>query len=209
MRRLQIRSSSAGLAIILKKVQDHYFKKAREENYPARSVYKLKEAQEKWRIIHKNDSVLDLGCCPGSWALYAAGVVGPGGRVTGIDLQPVKVKNRGAEWLEFVQGDIFSGLPPVLADRRFDVVLSDMAPRTSGNKFTDHVRSVELAHAALGICGSVLRSGGNFYCKVFQGEDFSRFVADVRKFFKQVKVVKPKSSRAESREVFVLGMNFF
>jgi 23S rRNA (uridine2552-2'-O)-methyltransferase len=191
----------------MKKVRDHYFKKARKENYPARSVYKLQEVQKKYQVIRKNNTVLDLGCCPGSWSLYAAEIVGSGGRVTGIDLKPVKVKNRTAKWLEFIRGDIFSELN-VLAGERVDVVLSDMAPQTSGNKFTDHVKSVELAVRALEICGVSLKSGGNFYCKVFQGEDFPGFVADVKKNFKLVKVVKPKSSRSESREVFVLGMNF-
>ena len=191
----------------MKKVRDHYFKKARKENYPARSVYKLQEVQKKYQVIRKNNTVLDLGCCPGSWSLYAAEIVGSGGRVTGIDLKPVKVKNRAAKWLEFIRGDIFSELN-VLAGERVDVVLSDMAPQTSGNKFTDHVKSVELAVRALEICGVSLKAGGNFYCKVFQGEDFPGFVADVKKNFKLVKVVKPKSSRSESREVFVLGMNF-
>ncbi len=191
----------------MKKVRDYYSKKAGKENYPARSVYKLQEVQKKYKIIRKNNNVFDLGCCPGSWSLYAAEIVGPGGRVTGIDLKPVKVKNRAAEWLEFIQGDIFSDISSP-ATGRFNVILSDMAPQTSGNKFTDHVRSVELAARALEICRTNLKSRGNFLCKVFQGEDFPGFVSAVRKFFKQVKVIKPKSSRSESREVFVLGMNF-
>ncbi len=191
----------------MKKVQDHYFSKAKKENYPARSVYKLEEVQKKYRVIRKNNHVLDLGCCPGSWSLYAVKTVAPAGIVTGIDLQPVKVKKLTLPSFEFIQADIFAELP-FLEDRQFNVVLSDMAPRTSGNKFTDHVKSVELAIRALELCGSFLRQGGNFYCKVFQGEDFPGFAADVRKLFKQVKVVKPKSSRSESREIFVLGMNF-
>ena len=191
----------------MKKVRDYYFSKAKKENYPARSVYKLEEVQKKYRIIRKHNHVLDLGCYPGSWSLYAVKIVAPGGIVTGIDLQPVKVKKSTISSFEFIQADIFAELP-FLEERQFNVVLSDMAPRTSGNKFTDHVKSVELAVRALELCGSFLRQGGNFYCKVFQGEDFPGFVADVRKLFKQVKVVKPKSSRSESREVFVLGMNF-
>ena len=190
----------------MKKVRDHYFNKARKDNYPARSVYKLEEVQKKYQLIRKNNRVLDLGCSPGSWSLYAAKIVGSGGRVTGLDLQPVRVKNQAA-WLEFIRGDIFSGMP-WLTDRLFDVILSDMAPHTSGNKFTDHIRSVELAARALEICRTALKRGGVFYCKVFQGEDFPGFVTEVRKLFKQVKVVKPKSSRSESREVFVLGLKF-
>ena len=192
----------------MKKVQDHYFKKAKKDNYPARSVYKLEEAQKKFQILRRNDKVLDLGCHPGSWTKYAAGIIGGKGRVVGIDLQQCRIKGPpgGAE-IELIRGDIFDLQLAVLQEAEFDVVLSDMAPKTSGNKFTDHVQSVELARRALEIANKVLRKNGHFYCKVFQGEDFPGFVEDTRQFFSKVKVVKPKSSRSESREVFVLGMN--
>ena len=193
----------------MKKVQDHYFKKAKKEKYPARSVYKLEEAQKKFRILRRNDTVLDLGCYPGSWSKYAAGIVGGKGRVVGIDLQQCRIKSpSGGAEIKLVQGDIFDPELPVLRETGFNVVLSDMAPKTSGNRFMDHVQSVELARRALEIAGKVLRRNGHFYCKLFQGEDFSRFVEETRNLFSKVKVVKPRSSRSESREVFVLGMNF-
>ena len=192
----------------MKKVQDHYFKKAKKDNYPARSVYKLEEAQKKFQILQRNDKVLDLGCHPGSWTKYVAGIVGGKGRVVGIDLQQCRIKGLpgGAE-IELIRGDIFEPELTVLQKAGFDVVLSDMAPKTSSNKFVDHVKSVELARRALEIANKVLRKNGHFYCKVFQGEDFPGFVEEMRQFFSKVKVVKPKSSRSESREVYVLGMN--
>lgn len=195
----------------MKKVQDHYFHKARKEKYPARSVYKLEEAQKKYRLLKLGDSVLDLGCHPGSWSMYAAKIAGANGRVIGVDLQASsqpEVKS-GAP-ISLLQGDIYD--PEVIeilaAKGPFRVVVSDMAPKTTGNKFSDHVRSVELSQHALEIASQVLVQGGNFYCKVFQGEDFQAFVAEVDKLFDKTKIVKPKSSRGESREVFVLGTGY-
>lgn len=195
----------------MKKVQDHYFHKARKDKYPARSVYKLEEAQKKYRFLKPGNKVLDLGCHPGSWAMYAAKLVGMKGSVVGVDLQPSKQPTvKGGAPVTLLQGDIqdtevverISGYGP------FQAVISDMAPKTTGNKFSDHIRSIELSKTALQIAVQTLITGGNFYCKVFQGEDFQSFVAQVKGCFRQVKIVKPKSSRTESREVFVLGIGY-
>jgi 23S rRNA (uridine2552-2'-O)-methyltransferase len=195
----------------MKKVQDYYFHKARKEKYPARSVYKLEEAQKKYRLLKAGDSVLDLGCHPGSWSMYAAKITGATGRVVGVDLlassQP---QVKGGASISFLQGDIYDPkvIESLVAKGPFRVVVSDMAPKTTGNKFLDHVRSVELSQHALEIASRVLIQGGNFYCKVFQGEDFQSFVVEVGKLFGKTKTVKPKSSRGESREVFVLGTGY-
>lgn len=193
----------------MKKVQDYYFEKAKKEKYPARSVFKLEEAQQRFKILKKGDTVLDLGCCPGSWSIYAAKQAGTTGRVIGVDIHKTdKYVFAGAAPMELLKADIFSeDIFTKLASTKFDVVLSDMAPSTTGHKFSDHLKSLDLSRRALEIAGAVLAKGGNFYCKVFQGEDFAEYVDEVRKFFKKVKVVKPKSSRAESREVFVLAMH--
>lgn len=195
----------------MKKVQDYYFHKARKEKYPARSVYKLEEAHKKYRLLKPGNSVLDLGCHPGSWAMYAAKIVGSKGNVVGVDLQASSQPEvKGGAPISFLQGDIYD--PEVIeilaAKDPFHVVMSDMAPKTTGNKFSDHVRSVELSQHALEIASQVLIPGGNFYCKVFQGEDFQAFVAEVGKLFGKSKIVKPKSSRSESREIFVLGTGY-
>jgi len=195
----------------VKKVQDYYFKKAKQENYPARSIYKLEEAQQKHHFMKPGDKVLDLGCHPGSWSLYAAKIVGAGGVVVGVDLQKSNIAAAaGAARIEFIRLDIFdAGFISLLADSLpFQVVISDLAPKTSGNKFTDHLKSIELSRRALAIACRSLCRGGHFYCKVFQGEDFPDFVNEVRQSFSKTKIVKPKSSRVESREVFVLGLEF-
>lgn len=194
-----------------RKVQDHYFKKAKQEKYPARSVYKLEEAQKRFGLLRRGDTVLDLGCHPGSWALYAAKTVGSQGVVVGVDLQQGKpIQGSGARIIR-LRGDIMAE-EVVAAIRevhpRFRVVMSDIAPATTGNKWLDQQHSLRLARRTLEIGRTLLDQGGNYLVKVFQGEDFQEFVAEVRRFFKKVKVVKPKSSRTESREVYVLGLGY-
>jgi 23S rRNA (uridine2552-2'-O)-methyltransferase len=196
----------------VRKVQDHYFKKAKKEKYPARSVYKLEEAQKKHQFIKSGDTVLDFGFYPGSWSIYAARVVGPQGLVVGIDLQDAKKISfaNAAEimWLcdDIMSDDIVEKVQEIR--KTFSVVLSDMAPRTSGNKWVDQQQSLSLVRRVLELSAILLKKDGNFYVKVFEGEDFKEFVDSVRKSFKTVKIVKPKSSRSESREVFVLGLRF-
>ncbi|MDH3781269.1 MAG: RlmE family RNA methyltransferase [Desulfobulbaceae bacterium] len=196
----------------MRKVQDYYFKKAKKENYPARSVYKLEEAQKKYRFLQTGNGVLDLGCQPGSWSIYAARIVGPAGLVVGVDLQEGKKISiaKAAEIVWFcddIMADyIIEKIQKIEKD--FQTILSDIAPRTSGNKWVDQQQSLNLARRVLELAGELLESGGNIYVKVFEGEDFREFVDSVRKSFKTVKIVKPKSSRSESREVFVLGMGY-
>ena len=197
----------------MRKVHDYYFKKAKKEKYPARSVYKLEEAQVKHKFLGPGDSVLDLGCQPGSWSMYAARTVGPGGRVIGIDLKDgKKVRLAKAAEIEYHCADI---MEPEFIEwlqkikKSFRVVLSDIAPRTSGNKWVDQQQSIRLAEKVIEIAEELLESGGNIYFKVFEGEDFKELVDSLRKKFKTTRIVKPKSSRNESREVFVLGMGFF
>ena len=196
----------------MRKVQDHYFKKAKKENYPARSVYKLEEAQKKYTLLKTGDTVLDLGCHPGSWSMYAARIVGPEGLVVGVDLQEGrKVSLAKAAEIIWFCGDIMT--EDIVAEiqeirKVFRVILSDLAPRTSGNRWVDQQQSLNLARRVQELSEKLLAGGGNLYVKVFEGEDFKEYVDSVRKDFKTVKIVKPKSSRSESREVFVLGMGF-
>jgi len=196
----------------VKEVQDFYFKKAKKEGYPARSVYKLEEAQQKYHLLKPGNKVLDLGCQPGSWSMYAAKAVGPGGLVVGVDLTSgaIQTKVNSAKF-NFLHGDITDEL---MLDKvreirgEFDVIISDMAPRTTGNKWSDQQHSLILSRRVLEIALEMLAPQGNFYCKVFEGADFKEYFDTVRRYFKMTKVVKPKSSRNESREVFVLGMGF-
>lgn len=196
----------------MRKVKDYYYKKAKKDKYPARSVYKLEEVQAKYRIIRPGDSVLDLGCHPGSWSLYASKLVGPKGLVVGADLQQTEqaVRPGGAaiHWLchDITDKDFIHLVRKIRSG--FKVIISDMAPKTTGNKWADAQQSINLVYISLELADALLLNRGNYICKVFQGGDFPVFVEDVKKRFSKVKIIKPKSSRTESREVFVLGMDF-
>lgn len=186
---------------------DYFARKARSDRYPARSVYKLMEIQKKHRLIQKKDRVVDLGCAPGSWLLYAAEIVGPEGSVTGIDKKPVtarlpsNVTVRSGDILDFEAGWLQNPAG------RVTVVLSDMAPDTTGSKWADTARSHELAVQALAVAEIALAPGGNFACKIFQGEDFKSFVDRVKNNFERHIIFKPDSCRKESREIYVIGLN--
>lgn len=186
--------------------QDHYTRQARKERYPARSVYKLAEIQKKHRVLAKGDRVLDLGCAPGSWLLYTAEQVGPGGTVLGVDLTPVTVVL--PKQAQAIQGDILA-LQATAAQSlggAFNVVLSDMAPATTGDRFGDAARSYELCRTALAVANELLQAKGHFVCKIFQGEDFKPFSDQVKARFDRMHIFKPQSSRKASREIFVIGL---
>jgi 23S rRNA (uridine2552-2'-O)-methyltransferase len=185
--------------------QDHYTRQAKKARYPARSVFKLEEIQQKHRLINKGDKILDLGCSPGSWLLYAAKLTGDRGRVVGIDLKPVTIQS--ASNIEIINGDVFE-LDTGSLGSDFNVVMSDMAPATTGHKAVDAARSAGLSEAALEIARNVLLPGGVFVCKIFQGPDFNQFVDSVRASFDKQKIFKPKSSRKASKEIFVIGLGF-
>ncbi len=196
----------------MRKINDYYSKKAKKEKYPARSIYKLEEVQQKYQFLSRGDSVLDLGCFPGSWSLFAAEVVGPKGIVVGVDLQQAdQVARPGGAPIHWLCQDIM--LPEmILAVRRFRPVfralISDLAPKTTGNRWADAQQSLVLVRRTLALAEELLLNQGHYLCKVFQGEDSPEFVAEMKKRFAMVKVLKPKSSRTESREVFVLGMGY-
>ncbi len=196
----------------MRKVKDFYYKKAKKEKYPARSVYKLEEALNKHKFIRRGDSVLDLGCCPGSWSLYASEVVTSKGIVVGVDLQEVEASPRpGGSDIIWIRQSIME--PELITELRkirpaFKVLIADLAPRTTGNRWTDHQQSMTLVRQTLALASELLLPNGNYYCKAFQGEDYPDFVKEVGEQFQKVKTVKPQSSRVESREVFVLGMGY-
>jgi 23S rRNA (uridine2552-2'-O)-methyltransferase len=182
-------------------MKDYYTRKSREEGYFARSVYKLKALNKKYHIIKPRDKVLDLGCSPGGWVQASLEIVGQRGFVTGIDLNNVKVK---AENFKFIQGDIYN--EDILKETgKVDVVLSDMAPKTSGIRDLDQARSVDLARQALKIAREKLNGNGNFVCKIFQGKEYPEFVNEVRKEFTFVKTAKPEASKSKSKEMYVVG----
>lgn len=187
--------------------EDHYSRRAKKEKFPARSVYKLKEIQQKYRLIKPGDAVLDLGCAPGSWLQFAAELTGRHGRVVGIDLQPLEKVKLPAH-VRVLTGDVLSTdhrlLEAIGSD--YNVVMSDMAPATTGNRIVDSARSFALCQAALSFAQRLLIPGGAFVCKIFQGEDFQEFTDSVKDLFSKHKTFKPQSSRKASREIFIIGM---
>ncbi|MDM8552978.1 RlmE family RNA methyltransferase [Desulfobacterales bacterium HSG2] len=185
--------------------QDHLSSRAKKEKFPARSVYKLREIQRKNNLIKKGYKVLDLGCFPGSWLLYAAELTGKKGRVIGVDLKPLSIQV--PPHVRTCIGDVLSPDEELLSfiGKNFNVVLSDMAPTTTGNKHVDTARSFNLCQAALSIAHNVLKPGGAFVCKIFQGEDFQDFLHSVKAGFKKHKIFKPQSSRKASREIYIIG----
>ena len=192
---------------ILKNYRDYYFKKAKRENYPARSVYKLKEMDKRFNIFKKGQKVLDLGASPGSWTKYAKQKIGNKGIVVAVDLNELNISTQPG--IIFYQGDILKRdqeLEIILkTNSPFDIVLSDMAPKTTGIKITDQSRSLELAEMALEIALEFLKPKGTFVVKIFNGPDVPNFINKIKKLFKSVKTFKPKSSRSESKETFLLG----
>jgi len=189
------------------KQKDFYFKKAKEEGFRARSVYKLFNLNKKYHIISKNNKVLDLGCSPGSWLQASLKIVGTNGFVLGIDIIPIKeIKNT-----KFIQADITEKETiekiKSISDN-FDVIISDLSPKTSGIKELDNEKSIQLNEAALKISEQVIKENGNFLCKIFQGPYFQEFLKNISKKFKFVKCHKPEASRKESKEIYIIAKGF-
>ncbi|MCW5808089.1 MAG: RlmE family RNA methyltransferase [Deltaproteobacteria bacterium] len=187
--------------------RDRFHKKAKKEGFLARAVYKLEEIDTKHQVLHAGDRVLDLGCAPGSWLQYARGVVGESGMLVGLDRGPLQKPPPGAR---IVVGDVATiAVSELLGELpAFDVVLSDMAPDTTGIRQLDQARSEVLFERALEIAMATLAPGGNFVGKLFQGPDFKRLTEVVRSKFGAMKIAKPASSRQISIEQYVVGKGF-
>lgn len=183
--------------------RDHYFKKAKEEGYHARSAFKLEEIQKRHKIIKPNSKVLDLGSSPGSWSQYVLKIIGPKGFLRGIDLQPTKVNAANAV---FMEADIFNIPLEEYAELPYDVVLSDMAPKTTGIAFRDKELSRELCEKVVLLSDELLRPGGNLVMKFFMGEGFKEMEKMVKDRFQKVQTVRPQSTRKTSSEVFIVGL---
>ncbi len=186
---------------------DHFSKKAKAKGYAARSVFKLEEINQRFKVFKRGDYIIDLGCAPGSWLKYAAQQVGHSGKCVGIDRVAVDLSLPNVETMV---GDIYDIDAHEFdqGGKAFNLVMSDMAPDTCGNRQTDHIRSVQLCERALEIARMFLAPGGHFICKVFEGGDLNAFVNDVKTTFGAVKRVKPKSTRSESVELFIVARNF-
>jgi len=213
-----------------RELQDKYFRLAKKEGYAARSAYKLLEIQERRHTIRPRHWVLDIGCAPGSWLQVVSKICGSRGRVVGIDLSPVTVPD--LENVRTIVGDAFKADPmdllravndspgPTEVDdagrdvrtadqfRRFDMVMSDMAPATTGTPTADHFRSVDCCRRVLAISETVLEPGGNLIMKVFEGESYPELVKDCQKLFRDAKGLRPDAVREVSREIYILGFGY-
>jgi 23S rRNA (uridine2552-2'-O)-methyltransferase len=190
----------------MKKVQDYYFKKAKQEKYHARSVFKLKEIDERFHIIKRGLTVLDIGCSPGSWSQYLLEKIGSG-KVVGIDV--VRANNIDDSRFTFIQDNILKIDLEELKVKtgNIDLIVSDACPSTTGNKFTDASRSMSIVKRVFDISASLLKQEGSVVAKILMGEDTGDYVKELRKIFNRVTLCKPKSSRQESREMFVIAIS--
>ena len=193
----------------MKKVKDYYYKLAKEQNYSARSVFKLQEIDEKYQVVKSAQKVLDLGAAPGSWSEYCHKRVGAGGLVISVDLKELQkaVPKNGF----YIKGDVFTLTGEEFPDSTgaFDVVLSDMAPNTSGNKGLNHQQSLELCREVIRLCDDFLKEKGIMVCKVFDGEDLQEYIREeVKPRFSRHKLFKPKSTRKESVELYIIGFEY-
>ena len=189
--------------------KDPYVQRARKEGWRSRAVFKLEQIDQKERFLKPGIVCVDLGSAPGSWSQYVTEKLKGKARIVAVDLLPMDALPE----VEFVQGDfcedtVFEQMLESVGDSGADLVLSDMAPNISGTRSVDQPRSMYLVELALDMARKVLRPGGSFVCKIFQGEGFDQFVRDARKSFERVRVIKPSASRAGSREVYLVARNF-
>ncbi len=199
--------------------QDAFYRKAKSEGYRARSAYKLQQLNDKFRIIRSGDVVVDLGAAPGGWTQVVVELIGDKGIAIGVDLDPIKPV-LGAT---FIRGDMTkdrtvekvldrieerAGERTAEEGRRVDVVVSDMSPHITGNYSVDQARSAYLCGHALDFAEKVLRPGGNFVAKIFEGEDFGSFRDRLKERFRQIKTFSPPASRKESSEVYLVAKGF-
>lgn len=183
--------------------KDRFFHKAKKEGFLARSAYKLDELQDKYKIIKSNNWVLDLGAAPGAWSQVASKVIGVGGKVIGLDLKEISWKAPNAK---FYQMNAFEFDPAILEGHMMDVVLSDMAPNTTGIRLTDQARSHELCLEVLKIADRYLKTGGHLVMKVFEGPDAQEINKMIQQRFDSVKRIKPEAVRKGSFETYMMGL---
>ncbi|MFO0675363.1 MAG: RlmE family RNA methyltransferase [Polyangiaceae bacterium] len=185
---------------------DHFTKAAKLAGYPARSVFKLEEIDRRVRLFRPGQKVVDLGASPGSWSLYVGQKIGKDGRLLAMDLKPCECTFPANT--SFILGDALSLENEALATYApYDVVLSDMAPNTTGNRLGDQTRSFELFMRALEVAKALAKPGGAFVGKIFMGEDFPLAKKAVRELFDEERTIRPEGTRSVSYEVFLIGLS--
>jgi 23S rRNA (uridine2552-2'-O)-methyltransferase len=186
--------------------KDYYYRKAKKERYRSRAAFKLKQLNEKFRIVKKGGVVLDLGAAPGGWMQVLREIVAEEGLVVGVDLddiKPFKFENIKAIKGDFTKDEVAGEIKKIIDSA--DVVVSDASPDISGVWDVDHFRSVELSRSALSIARDILKPGGNFLVKVFQGGETEDFFREVKGAFSYTKRTKPRASRDQSSEIYIVA----
>lgn len=189
--------------------RDPYVQQARRDGWRSRAVYKLEQIDQKERILRPDMVCVDVGSAPGSWSQYVTKKLKGRARIVAVDILPMD----SLPDVDFILGDflneaVFIQMLKAIGDEGVDLVMSDIAPNITGTRVVDQPRSMYLVELALDLARRVLKPGGNFICKVFQGAGIDEFVIDTRKSFERVKVMKPKASRAGSREVYLVARNY-
>jgi 23S rRNA (uridine2552-2'-O)-methyltransferase len=189
--------------------RDPYVQQARRDGWRSRAVYKLEQIDQKERILRPDMVCVDVGSAPGSWSQYVTKKLKGRARIVAVDILPMN----SLPDVDFILGDflneaVFMQMLKAIGDEGVDLVMSDIAPNITGTRVVDQPRSMYLVELALDLARRVLKPGGNFICKVFQGAGIDEFVIDTRKSFERVKVMKPKASRAGSREVYLVARNY-
>lgn len=186
--------------------KDYYYRKAKKERYRSRAAFKLKQLNEKFRIVKKGGTVLDLGAAPGGWMQVLREIVADEGLVVGVDIddiRPFKFENIKAIKGDFTKDEVAGEIKKIIDSA--DAVVSDASPDISGVWDVDHFRSVELSRSALSIARDILKPGGNFLVKVFQGGETEDFFREVKGTFSYTKRTKPRASRDQSSEIYIVA----
>ena len=191
------------------KKKEYFYNEAKRKGYRSRSAFKLKQIQNKFKIIKKTDFVLDLGAAPGGWSQVSNEIIGKNGKIIGIDLLNIKP----IDGIQFLQEDITEKstilkIIKIVGEKGVDVILSDMSPNISGNYSIDHANSIHLCKQSLNLADKILKDNGNFLCKLFMGEEFDDFFKIFKNRFKNVKLYSPPASRKSSSEIYLIGRNF-
>ncbi|NYH08143.1 23S rRNA (uridine(2552)-2'-O)-methyltransferase RlmE [Pseudomonas moraviensis] len=201
--------SKTSLGWLKRHVNDPYVKQAQKDGYRSRASYKLLEIQEKYKLIRPGMSVVDLGAAPGGWSQVTSRLIGGQGRLIASDI----LEMDSIPDVTFIQGDftedaVLARILEAVGNSQVDLVISDMAPNMSGTPEVDMPKAMFLCELALDLAERILKPGGNFVIKIFQGEGFDVYLKDARKKFAKIQMIKPDSSRGSSREQYMLAWGY-
>lgn len=189
--------------------KDAYYKKAKKEGYRSRAAYKLKELNTKYKLIKQGNKVLDCGAAPGGWSQVALELVGSNGLVVAIDLNPISdINNKNFKSIvgDFTHDDVIASILDV--SDKYNVVISDIAPHTTGIRDTDHYNSYRLVQSVYEFTKEVLIEGGNFIFKLFDGIERQTLVTELKKNFENIKIIRPDATRSGSMEIYIVATKF-